>query len=145
MGHYLLQKKGITVVTCNMILANDLGENGITTYCTGGQIVEYPGILGGELMTEAVANFNIDIAFFATSSFCTDGRILTSTPMDAHAHKTFRANAKKLVYLCGSDKFDAPGKFASMTLDDIDFFISDSDLPEAVKARYQNTRFLSTK
>lgn len=145
MGHFLLQKKGITVVTSNMVLANYLGENGITTYCTGGKILEYPGILGGDIMVETVAKFNIDIAFFATTSFSTDGKILTPTEVGAHAQKSFRANSKKLAYLCGSDKFDAPGKFVSMTLDDVDFFISDSDLAEEVKKRYKNTQFISTK
>ena len=145
MGHFLLEKKGITVVTSNMILANFCAENGITTYCTGGMVKEYPGILGGEIMLETLAKFNVDIAFFATTSFSTDGAILTASESDAHAHKVYRANSKKLVYLCGSDKFDAAGTFISMTLEDIDYFISDNNLPENVRNRYKNTCFISTK
>ena len=145
MGHFLLEKKGITVVTSNMILANFLGENGITTYCTGGMVKEYPGILGGEIMLETLVKFNVDIAFFATASFSTDGKILTISEAGAHSHKAFRQISKKLVYLCGSDKFNVPGKFVSMTLEDIDCFISDGDLPQKVKTEYKNTEFICTK
>ena len=145
MGHFLLEKKGITVITSNMILANFLAENGITTYCTGGMVREYPGILGGEIMLETMAKFNVDIAFFATTSFSTDGKILTTGEAAIHTHKTYREHSKKLVYLCGSDKFDAAGKFVSMTLEEIDYFISDGVLSKDVKNRYKNTRFISTK
>jgi DeoR/GlpR family transcriptional regulator of sugar metabolism len=50
MGHFLHNKKGITVITCNMLLANFLSEHGVDTYCTGGRVVEYPGILGGQIV-----------------------------------------------------------------------------------------------
>ena len=50
LGRFLIEKKGIIVITCNMILADFLSENGIETYCTGGKVVEYPGILGGDIM-----------------------------------------------------------------------------------------------
>ena len=50
MCRFLTEKKGITVLTCNMLLADFLSEHGINTYCTGGRVVEYPGILGGSFM-----------------------------------------------------------------------------------------------
>ena len=38
MGPYLIDKKGLTVITSNMTLAMYLYEHGITTYCTGGMV-----------------------------------------------------------------------------------------------------------
>lgn len=144
-GHFILEKKGITVVTSNMILANFLAENGITAYCTGGIVREYPGILGGEIVLDTLAKFNIDIGFFATRSFSTEGKILTTGEWAVHTHKMYRERSKKLVYLCGSDKFNTASKLVSMTLEDIDYFISDKDLPQEIKNRYKNTHFISTK
>lgn len=144
-GHFLPGKKNITVLTSNMILANYLSENGITTYCTGGRVVEYPGILGGAFMLEALSKMNADIAFFSTSAFATDGKVLTPGEGGVQAHRVYREHTKKLVYLCGSDKIDAPSKFVSMTLDEIDYFISDAALPDETKQRYPNTTFICTK
>ncbi len=145
MGHFLTDKKAITVVTSNMILANFLSENGVNTYCTGGRVVEYPGILGGEFMLETLEKFNVDIAFFSTAAFSRDGVVLTPGEGSLHAHKIYRRHADKLVYLCGSDKIGASSKISSMTLDEIDYFISDASLSDEVKTRYPNTQFICTK
>ena len=52
--------------------------------------------------------------------------------------------SKKLVYLCGSDKFNTNGMFVSMTLDEIDYFISDGKIPEDLKEKYKDTKFICT-
>ena len=145
MGHFLTDKKGITVITCNMLLADFLSEHGIVTYCTGGKVVEYPGILGGEFMLDALSKFNADIAFFSSGAFSFDGQILSFGEGGAHNHKTFRAHSKKLVYLCGSDKFEAPANYISFTLDEVDYFISNEALPQELKDKFRNTTFLCTK
>ena len=144
-AHFLTDKKGITVVTCNMSIANLLSEQGITTYCTGGKVMEYPGILGGQMMLDSLTRFNMDIAFFSSTALGFDGKILNSLEWGIQYHRTIKENSKKLVYLCGSDKFNAPGKFASLTLDDVDYFISNENLPEELKRKFKNTTFMCTK
>ena len=145
MGHFLTDKKDIKVVTCNMILADYLSENGIETYCTGGKVVEYPGILGGPLMMEAIEKINADIAFCSTTAFDKDGSLLSITEGGARTHKVIRAHSEKLVYLCGSDKFFTKGSFVSMTLDEVDYFISDGELLDELKQKFPNTEFICTK
>lgn len=144
-GHFLTEKKGITVVTCNMLLANFLSEHGINTYCTAGRVVEYPGILGGEFMLNSITNFNFDIAFFSSTAFNLNGQILALGEGGVRNHQTFREHTKQLVYLCGSDKFDMEGKFVSFTLDEIDYFISDKSLPENLREKFKTTKFICTK
>ena len=144
MGRFLVDKKGITVVTCNMLLADFLSEHGINTYCTGGKVVEYPGILGGDFMLEFLPKFNIDIAFFSSAAFNAKGQILSMGEGSVRKHRTYRNHSKQLVYLCGSDKFDTEGKLVSLTLHDIDYFISDQNLPKELKQNYKTT-FICTK
>lgn len=144
MGHFLTDKKGITVVTCNMLLADFLSEHGINTYCTGGRVVEYPGILGGDFFLESLSKFSIDVSFFASTAFNLKGQILSFGEGDVRNHLAYRKLSKKLVYLCGSDKFDTEGKFVSLTLDDIDYFISDEYLPDALKRNFKTT-YICTK
>ena len=144
MGRFLIEKKGITVVTCNMLLADFLSEHGISTYCTGGKVVEYPGILGGDFVLESLTKFYIDIAFFSSTAFNLKGQILSLGEGGVRNHRAFRNHSKQLVYLCGSDKFDTEGKFVSLTLNDIDYFISDQNIPEELKQNYKTT-FICTK
>ena len=144
MGRYLIDKKGITVITCNMILANFLGEHGIQTYCTGGKIVEHPGILGGELALETLSKFNIDVGFFSSTAFNLKGQILSVSEAGVHNHNCYRKYSKKLVYLCGSDKFETETHFVSMTLGDVDCFISDGKLPEKLREEYSKTKYIFT-
>lgn len=144
MGRFLIEKKGITVVTCNMLLADFLSEHGINTYCTGGKVVEYPGILGGDFVLESLTKFYIDIAFFSSTAFNLKGQILSLGEGGVRNHRAFRNHSKQLVYLCGSDKFDTEGKFVSLTLNDIDYFISDQNIPEELKQNYKTT-FICTK
>ncbi len=144
MGRYLICKKGITVVTCNMLLADFLNEHAINTYCTGGRVIEYPGILGGDFMLESLTKFNFDIAFFSSTAFNLNGQILSFGENGVRNHSSFRKHTKQLVYLCGSDKFNTEAKFVSLTLDDVDYFISDKHLPKEMKQKYKTT-FICTK
>ncbi len=145
LGRFLIEKKGITVITCNMILADFLSENGIETYCTGGKVVEYPGILGGYIMINSLSSFRVDIAFFASAAFSPDGQILAMGEGGVSCHHAFRKCAKQLAYLCGSDKFGANGKFASFDLNKVDYFISDKSVSDELKQEYKNTTFLCTQ
>ena len=143
MGHFLTDKKGITVVTCNMPLADFLSEHGIKTYCTGGKVVDFPGILGGNFILDFLSKFNIDITFFSSAAFNLKGQILCFDESGVNFYKAFRNYSKKLVYLCGSDKFNAEGKFVGCSLDDIDYFVSDKNLPKNLQENYKTT-FLCT-
>ena len=144
MGRFIAPKKGITAVTCNILLADFLSEHGINTYCTGGRIVEHPGILGGNFMPDMLSKFNIDIAFFSSTAFDSSGKIISLGEGGVRNHQAFRKYSNKLVYLCGSDKFDAEGEFVSLTLSDVDYFISDKNLPEDLKCKFKTTKFICT-
>jgi len=144
-GHFLTNKKDITVVTSNMLLADFLSEHGITTYSTGGKVIEHPGILGGETMLYGVKNFSIDIAFCSSNGFDVEGKILSVEEIGKQYIATYRNHSKKLAYLCGSDKFGCGGSFVCATLDDIDYFISDKTVSDSLKKKYKNTVFIDVE
>lgn len=144
MGHFLTEKKGITVITSNMILANYLSEHGIVTYCTGGKVMEYPGILGGQQMIESLEKFNVDMAFFSAAAF-SDGKIMSAGELGYMYDGAYRRCSKKLVFLCGSDKLNVQERFVSLTLDDVEYFVSDENVSDDIKKRYKNTTFICTK
>ena len=94
MGRFLTEKKNIVVITCNMLLADFLSEHGITTYCTGGRVEEYPGILGGEMVLESLKSFNIDTVFFSSYAFDFEGKITSGGEGGSRNHRFYREHAK---------------------------------------------------
>lgn len=95
-------------------------------------------------MLESLTKFNIDIAFFSSTAFNLKGQILSLDERGTLNHRTYREHSKKLAYLCGSDKFDTEGNFVSLTLNDVDYFISDKNLPEDINRNFKTTTFLCT-
>lgn len=144
MGKYLVEKKGITVITSNMLLAGFLGDHGIKTFCTGGSVEEAPNILGGPIMLDTLMKFKVDIAFFSSSAINQQGEILTMWEGGAQYYQTYRRCAKKLAYLCGSEKLENEAKYVSLTLSDVDYLITDAHIPDSLKEKYKSTVYLCT-
>ena len=95
-------------------------------------------------MINSLSSFNVDIAFFASTAFSPNGQILALGEGGVSCHHAFRKCSKKLVYLCGSDKFGASGKFVSFDLNKVDYFISDKSVDDELKQTFENTTFLCT-
>ena len=144
MGHFLVNKKGITVVTNNMTLASYLRENGINTYCTGGFVNEIPGILVGDITNDAFSRFHADIMFFSTVAF-DKGYIYENDENYYSHHKIMIKNSDKRVFLCGSDKISKKHKLIVCNLESIDYFISDVDIDDEIKSAYENTEFICSE
>lgn len=141
LGHFLANKKNITVITNNMVLASHLNGNGIDTYCTGGYICEHPGVLAGEITNRIFSMFHADIMFFSASGF-DDGIIYESSERFLQHHRIMIDNSDRRVFLCGSDKIGIKNKVIVSNLDEIDFFISDVSLSEDITQKYKNTEFI---
>lgn len=142
-GHYLLDKKDICVITNNIMLSSFLSQNGIDVYCAGGHITELPGTASGMLTAHAFSSFKADIMFFSTDGIDESG-VITIKPEGYWMHNNAMLdNSKKHVYLCGSDKLGKHAKIVQCDLSRIDYFISDGALSEEVMEKYSGTRFVS--
>jgi len=142
LGHYLAEKKDICVITNNMMLASDLREHGIETYCTGGLVTESPGTLSGMITAKVFASFHADIMFFSTDGIDEKG-VITIKPEGYYMHnRAMLENSDKHVYMCSSDKVGRSVKIVQCDLGEVDYFISDGEMSDDVKAKYKNTEFI---
>jgi len=140
-GHFLVNKKDITVITNNMLLASYLSENGVKVYCTGGFVNEIPGILTGDITNNAFSTFHADIMFFSTSGF-DDGKIFETSEIYRIHRRIMLENSDKRVFLCGSDKLNVKKSMIVCDLGSIDYFISDGKIPEDIKNKHKATQFI---
>ncbi|MBR2860747.1 MAG: DeoR/GlpR transcriptional regulator [Clostridia bacterium] len=141
LGHFLEQKKDLTVVTNNMILGIQLKEYGINTYVTGGYISEMPGILAGEITNKTYGMFHADIMFFSTIGFDKNNVYENSETYYQHHQKMFE-NSSVRVYLCGSNKIGKQGRLVNCAIDELDYVVSDNEIDEEIKNLHPNTKFV---
>lgn len=141
MGHFLVNKKDITVVTNNMLLATQLAENGVKVYCTGGYVSELPGILTGDVTTGTYSRFYADIMFFSTGGTA-GGNIYSGSEAYVQHHRQMLENSRIHVYLCGSDKIEKTRNLILCSMDEIDYFITDGNVNEEMTHKHKKTNFI---
>ncbi len=142
MAPYLVSKKDITVITSNIAVVTYLsGFSNIKTICLGGEIIEPPSMLGGDLCVKNAMQYKVDKYFFATNSVNDEGEIGGSSTYIL-IHNVTARNAKKIVYLVDHKKVNVTSKIVIMTLDDIDVIVTDHTFSDDFKSKYSKVRFI---
>lgn len=140
MAEFLRERKDLTVVTNNNLLATDLYPHGVRVICLGGVIVEEPCITGGDLCAHNAALYYADKMFFSTGAVSSAGAV-----GGASAYFTMMMrNSKEVFLLVDREKIDKPFRAAFCDFSAIDVVISDYEFPAATKAAFPNTRFICT-
>ena len=123
-AEYLSEFKNIRVIT-----------NGVDTYSTGGCIQELNrSVLVGHYAEEMIGNFHADIAFFSAQSVNNGGEIYDCFEEENVIRKAMIKHATKKVFLCDSTKFGKTSLFHLCSLNDVDYIVSNHNIPDFVKA-----------
>ena len=141
MEHHLSGKKGLTVITNNIVLAANLSNNSIDVVCLGGRIFEAPSMLLGPETAENAARYRVDKMFFSTGAVSFDGKIDSSNydPLLSAVAK----NAGRVFYLVDHQKLDKPFNRIYCDFSAIDTVISDFDFSPEVRESYGKTEFIN--
>ena len=140
MGQYLIGRKGLTVITNNMILAAELAAHDVKVICLGGTVVEPPCMLCGHETVENAARYRVDKMFFATRAASTDGQIASGVYYDL-LFRAVAAHAGQVIYLVDHEKIDRPFDTVYCDFSRVDHVISNYDFPAETKARFPQTTF----
>ena len=144
MSAYLTDKKNIRVITNNMQLAIDLVERGIAVTVLGGNVVENPSMLGGDMAVENAMRFSVDKTFFSTVAFTEDGHIADGGTYGL-LHRIMMKNAKRIYYLADEGKRCKNLKGQIDSFSEVSCVISDFDFPEETRAAFPETEFICVK
>lgn len=139
MEQHLIHRKNLTVVTNNIVLAANLSEYEIKVICLGGTIVEAPSMVYSAETVENAARYKVDKMFFSTGAVSQDG-LIASGLYDLMLRAVAK-HAGEVFYLVDHKKLDQPFNGVFCDFGAVDCVISDHEFPEAVKARYAQTRF----
>ena len=140
--HFLTGKKELRVITNNMRLAMELGDNDFDVICLGGHIVERPYVLDSDETVENAQKYQANIMFFSVDSITVDGYIRGSHYL---LYKTMLKNSDKAYLLTDQtkvvDRLDTKlCDFSALT-----GVISDFEFPEETKKKYPDVQFICAK
>ena len=145
MAAYLLDKKDITVITANLAIVEFLSEfSNIKIICLGGEIIEPPSMLGGDLCVKNAMDYKVNKMFFATNGINLDGELVDSRAYNL-LYNVMAKNAETVIYLADHKKINTPSPVVIMTADELDVIVTDYIFGEEFKQKYNNIEFIEVK
>lgn len=133
-AEYLSEFKNIRVITNGIDTLSLLAKHNVTAYSTGGCVLDVNrSVLVGHYAEEMISNFHADIAFFSSQSVTNDGEIYDCFEEENVIRKAMIKHATKKVFLCDSTKFGKSSLFHLCSLNDVDYIVTNHDMPNNVK------------
>ena len=99
----------------------------------GGTLSSQTLSISGASVLEQLKTLNIDTAFMSASGFCEGSGFSVGNQHEADLKRMVMSRARRTIMLMDSSKVGTVLPFTFAKADDVDVFISDSDLPESVK------------
>ena len=142
MAPYLINKKDLTVITSNIAIVTYLSDHPhIRTICMGGEILESPYFLGGDLCVKNIMEYKTDKLFFASIGICDNGEIV-GMGMYSLPVKAMMQNSAKSIYIADHEKFNTLAKTVITRVDEVDIIVTDYKFSDEFKAKYKHTEFI---
>lgn len=133
-AEYLSEFKNIRVITNGIDTLSVLAKNNVAAYSTGGCVQEINrSVLIGHYAEEMIKNFHADVAFFSAQSVDNNGEIYDCFEEENVIRKAMIKHATKKVFLCDSTKFGKTSLFHLCSLNDVDYVVSNHDIPKTVQ------------
>lgn len=142
MSQYLIEKNNLTVITSNMAIVSYLSKfTNIKVICLGGEVIEPPSMLGGDLCVKNAMSYKADKLFFSTHSINEEGEI-GGGGMYNLLLNVMAQNSDEVIYLVDHTKINLSSKTVVMTADSVDIILSDYVFSEKFKEKYNCTKFI---
>lgn len=101
---FLATKRNLTVITNGVKALTKLAEYDITTFSTGGALVNSCLVLVGEEACKTIETFRADVAFFSCRGVSEDGFLTDIAREENIVRKRMIQNSKRAYLLCATEK-----------------------------------------
>jgi DeoR family glycerol-3-phosphate regulon repressor len=134
----LVKHRNLTVVTNNLNVAAMLaGNESCDVIVAGGVLRRSDGGLTGDLTTEAIAHFKVDLAVIGTSAIDTDGDLLDYDLQEVRVSRAILRQARASCVVADHSKLERSAPVRIASLSEVDQIITDIPLPSALNAKCQ--------
>ncbi len=133
-GEALLDHRGLMVITNNINVANKLRNYpSIEVVIAGGVVRGSDGGIVGEAAVDFIKQFKVDFAVIGTSAIDHDGALLDFDFREVKVAQAILANARHVILVADSTKFERTAPVRIGHLSQVDTFITDRCDSEAIR------------
>lgn len=135
----LFTYKNLTVITNSLLVADILADNQNLEIimCPGRYVVSSMAFMGS-FTNDFIENFHIDKAFLSTSMIDAEKGLTVSWHTEGGLKKKILQHSDQIICVADSSKFDKSSYFGVCSLNQIDILVTDQNLSEEQKKRYQD-------
>lgn len=126
----LTLKKGLTIITNSLIIAEIITGTDNNIFLVGGEIRKSSMAMVGFWASNLFSTVKADVAFVGTDGFESRSGPCTTSYAESEVNKVILNSCKKAVIVCDNSKFTSDGTFQFGSWEDIDYLITDSRAPE---------------
>ena len=131
---YLSEKKNLTILTANVYVINEAFHYPqMNVIATGGSLYRPSNAFTGASVLEFLSGYNISKCFLAATGFSIENGATNASPMEGDIKKYLTANSKTKILLVDSTKINHVSLVTFAQLKDMDYIITDKDLPDEFK------------
>ena len=130
----LYEHTGLVVITNNIHVISTLtGSPQKDLVLVGGTVRQSDGAIVGEDAVEFISRYKADFACIGASAIDEDGAILDFDTREVSVARAILKNARTKILVCDSLKFERTAPVRICDIGDVDYFVTDSDPPEAFR------------
>lgn len=126
MCKYVKERKGLTVITNNLRVCEELKDSDVNVIATGGTLVKKRECFVGHFAEEFIRKIKADYLFFSSQGLSENGDITDSSEEEISIRRAMLNSAKKKILLCDSSKVGEEYPFVLCNISEIDKVIIDT-------------------
>lgn len=130
---HLERFRDLVVITNGIKIAEELTRRHITTYCTGGYLLDKASAMVGTPAERMLRDFNADICFFSCKGLSEKGILSDSSAQETRLRQIMMEQSAKNVLLLTGNKYGKTYLHTLCHAEDVDLIISDIDLPDHIQ------------
>ena len=104
MCKYISGKQGLTVITSNLRVCEELRESSVKVICTGGTLANRWDCFTGHIAEDTLRKLKADMLFFSSQGVSENGDITDSSEEETSLRKVMFSIAKEHYFLCDPSK-----------------------------------------
>ena len=119
MCKHIKDRQGLTVITNNLRVCEELSESQIKVICTGGTLTPKRECFAGHFAEELIKKIKADMLFFSSQGISDTGDITDSSEEEVALRKAMFESSREQYFLCDSSKIGKEFPFVLCNTDDI--------------------------
>ena len=116
---YITDRKGLTVITSNLRVCDELKESDVKVICTGGSLIKTRDCFAGHIAEDTLRKIKADMLFFSSQGLSDNGDITDSSEDETSLRKVMFSVSKEHYFLCDPSKVNKDFPFVLCNLENV--------------------------